>query len=81
MMRDLGHGWRALRRSPWHTAGTVGVLTIGITLTTVSFAVTDGVLFKPLPFARAAELHLVRADISTMPRSQPPAASWPAGSR
>jgi hypothetical protein len=53
---------RALARSPWYTAGVIGVLAAGITLSTVVFAVVDGVLFKSLPFARAGEVYLIRAD-------------------
>jgi predicted permease len=74
-LRDLRHGWRALRQAPWYALTTVGVLSVGIGLTTVAFAVVDGVLFKPLPFARAGELYLVRADVSTSPHLLPPAVS------
>jgi hypothetical protein len=75
-LRDLRHGWRALRQAPWYALTAVGVLSVGIGLTSVAFAVVDGGLFKPLPFARAGELYLVRADVSTSPHSQTPAVSW-----
>ena len=75
-LRDLRHGWRAVRHAPWYTLTVTSVLATGIGLTTVAFAVVDGVLFKPLPFERAGELYLVRADASTAPQAQPPAVAW-----
>jgi hypothetical protein len=65
-----------LRHAPWYTLTIIGVLAVGSGLTTVAFAIVDGVLFKPLPFDRAGELYLVRADASTAPQAQPPAVSW-----
>src|SRR5687767_5697176 len=75
-LRDLRHGSRALRHAPWYALTVTSVLAVGIGLTTVAFAVVDGVLFKPLPFARAGELYLVRADAGAAPQAQPPAVSW-----
>jgi FtsX-like permease family/MacB-like periplasmic core domain len=75
-LRDLTYGWRSLRRAPWYALSVTGVLAVGIALTTVAFAVTDGVLFKPLPFLHAGELYLVRADATAAPRIEPPAVSW-----
>ncbi len=62
---------RGLRHSPWYALGVAGVLASGITLATVVFALVDGVLFKPLPFARSAEIYLIRPDASTAPQRQP----------
>ena len=76
---------RVLRQSPWYAAAIVGVLAVGIALTTVSFAVVDGVLFKPLPFPRSHELYLLHADAASTPRAEPPpvsshhAAAWREG--
>jgi predicted permease len=53
----------------------IAVLAAGIALATTSFAVVDGVLFKPLPFPRAHELFLVRPDAASDPKVQPPPAS------
>ena len=74
-LRDLTYGWRSLRRAPWYALTVTGVLAVGIALTTVAFAVADGVLFKPLPFARSSELHLLRADATRAPRIEPPPGS------
>jgi hypothetical protein len=67
--------FRVLRQSPWYAAAIVGVLAVGIALTTVAFAVVDGVLFKPLPFDRSHDLHLLHADSASTPRLEPPAVS------
>ena len=40
---------RAVRRAPSHSAMVAGVLAIGVTAGTVTFAVVDAVLLKPLP--------------------------------
>ena len=73
---DVRQAARLWRRSPWYAAAVVGVLSIGIALTTVAFAVVDGVLFKPLPFPRSHELYLVHADAATTPRPEPPPVSF-----
>ena len=75
-LMDLRHASRVWRQSPWYVATIVGVLAVGIALTTVTFAVVDGILFKPLPFPQAHELYLVHADVGTAPRTQPPQVSW-----
>jgi predicted permease len=67
--------FRVLRQSPWYAAAIVSVLAVGIALTTVTFAVVDGVLFKPLPFNRSHDLHLLHADTVASPRREPPAVS------
>ena len=58
-MNDFRHASRALLRSPWYAATVAVVLGSGIALTTVVFALVDGVLFKPLPFLRPSELFVV----------------------
>jgi len=67
--------FRVLRQSPWYAAAIIGVLAVGIALTTVTFAVVDGVLFKPLPFNRSQDLYLLHADAVASPRREPPAVS------
>lgn len=73
---DLRDGWRALRASPWYTVTAIGILGLGLTMTTMTFAVVDGVLFKPLPYPRAHEIFLIRADASGAPLASAPAVSW-----
>jgi predicted permease len=62
---------RGLAHAPWYAFGVVGVLTAGITLATVVFALVDGVLFKPLPYSRPDEIYLIRPQASTAPQRPP----------
>jgi len=73
---SLRYAVRTLRRSPWYSATVIFVLGIGIALATVVFAVVDGVLFKPLLYARAQELFLVHAERSTAPSPSAPPVSF-----
>jgi hypothetical protein len=45
------------------TAATLGVLTLGISLTTVIFAVADPFLLKPLSYSNPAQLVLIESEI------------------
>jgi predicted permease len=47
---------RALRKSPGFSALVIAVLAVGIGANTAIFSIVDGVLLKPLPFARADRL-------------------------
>ena len=67
MGRDLRHATRSLRATPWYSAAVIAVFALGLALSTVVFAIVDGVLFKPLPYPRADELFLVRPEISHAP--------------
>ena len=71
----MGRSFRVLRQSPWYAVAIVFVLAVGIALTTVAFAVVDGVLFKPLPFNRSQDLYLLHADAVAAPRPETPAVS------
>ncbi len=54
--RDIGHGWRGLRRTPVvFTAGIV-TLALGIGAPTAIFSVVDRILFRPLPYPHHGEL-------------------------
>ena len=75
-MNDVRYAVRTLRRSPWYTATAIAVLGTGIALATVVFAVVDGVLFKPLPYPRAGELQIVRAERSNTPSASTPLVSF-----
>ena len=48
--------WRALARRPTFTLLTVVTLALGITITTTTFSVVNGVLLRPLPFPHGDRL-------------------------
>ena len=51
---------RMLRRAPWYTATVIGTIALSIALAATVFAVVDGVLFKPLPYAAPERLFHLR---------------------
>ncbi len=69
---DIVHGWRAIRARPAATLATVAVLTLGIGLVAAMFALADPYILRPMPFARAHELHSLQlrtrsqADVPTL---------------
>jgi predicted permease len=55
-MDDFRYALRRLRRSPGFAVTTTLMLALGIGATAAIFAVTDGVLLKPLPYPKADRL-------------------------
>lgn len=78
MIQDLHHTLRGLRRSPWYTATIIGVIALGMALSTTVFAVVDGVLFKPIDLPALDRLFSVRAAFRG---TQPAAAPFPVSSK
>lgn len=60
---DITHAVRSMRARPTATAATIGVLTLGISLTTVIFAIADPFLTKPLPYADPGRLVLIQCQL------------------
>jgi putative ABC transport system permease protein len=55
-LTDLRLAARSLASTPWTTAAAVLVLALGTGVNTAVFAVTYGILLRPLPYADAARL-------------------------
>ena len=72
---ELRHALRTLRRAPWYSATVVGVIAIGMALSTTVFAVVDGVLFKPLTYPQADRLVVIEPGFTDLPA--PPSSSAP----
>ncbi|HEY7611779.1 MAG TPA: ABC transporter permease [Gemmatimonadales bacterium] len=64
---DLSQAVRSLRRRPTFTALAVATLALGIGATSAIFSVVNGVLLRPLPYERPAELMLVHTRLDGVP--------------
>jgi putative ABC transport system permease protein len=62
--RDLRYAARSLRRAPWYAVTAISVIALTMALAATAFAIVDGVLFKPLPYARPHELYDVSGGYS-----------------
>ena len=86
MRDDLRFAFRQLRKNPAFAATAVLTLALGVGAAAAMFGVINGVLLSPPPYARPAELHLVRPErIDGGPYTQRPTTSqwtgWRAESR
>lgn len=77
-MAEIRQALRSLGQSRWYAGTIIAVMALCVSLSTTVFAIVDGVLFKPLPYLRPAELHLMtggyltraqRGGISVAPRN------------
>src|ERR1700716_4023162 len=62
--RDLRFALRVLIRNPTFALAALTVMALGIGATTAVFTVVRGVLLRPLPYAHADRLVVIRADSS-----------------
>lgn len=61
MVQELRHALRPLYRQPGASLAIIAMLTLGIGLTSVVFAIADGVLLEPLPYRDPAKLITARS--------------------
>ena len=64
--RDLRHAFRSLRRAPWYVATVSSVLALAMAMTVSIFAMVDGVLFAPVPYAGTDRVFAVNAGWSKL---------------
>lgn len=65
---DFRFAARSLRRSPWYATTTITVIALSMALATTVFAVVDGVLFKRLPYPKAAQLFVLQPWVAKLAR-------------
>ena len=72
MRSDLRFTWRSMKTAPWYAAAIIGVTAVTVALATTTFAIVDGVLFRPLPYPQASRLVAIEPDFATIPKPTPP---------
>ena len=71
--QDLRYVVRSLGSAPWYTATVIGVVAVPLTMAATTFAIVDGVLFRPLPYPNAAELVALKPNFNGPARVDPAA--------
>jgi putative ABC transport system permease protein len=56
LAKDIVYAWRVLRRAPGQTLLSVATIGVSIAVSTVLFALIDGVVLRPLPYPGADRL-------------------------
>ena len=61
MKSDFRFTIRSVKASPWYAGAIIGVTGVTVALATTTFAIVDGVLFRPLPYLDTAALVAIPA--------------------
>ncbi len=62
LMQDLVHAFRTIRRRPGYALAVVSTLGVGIGVNTAMFSLVNGVLLKPLPYAKGSRIVHLRQE-------------------
>ena len=79
LLRDSRHGVHLLRNSPQFTTAAIQCLALGIGGIAAMFSVFDAVLIRPLPYAGADRLVMIRdfmGKTDVLTRHNPTPAEW-----
>jgi predicted permease len=60
MLHDIKTACRQLRHTPVFTASAIAIIALAVGVNAAIFAVADGVLFRPLPYAHPDALFVIR---------------------
>ncbi len=67
MGSDLRFTLRSVKTAPWYAAAVIVVTAVTVALATTTFAIVDGVLFRPLPYPNTAALVSIGPDFAAIP--------------
>jgi putative ABC transport system permease protein len=65
LLRDVGFGWRTLRKNPAFTIAAILTLALGIGANTAIFTVTNALLLRPFPYRAPEQLVTVGSNDPT----------------
>lgn len=66
---DLRYVVRGLRAAPWYAATVIAVVAVPMAMAATTFAIVDGVLFRPLPYPNAAQIVALRPNFDGASRA------------
>jgi predicted permease len=67
MGSDCRFTLRSVKASPWYAVAVIAVTAVTLALATTTFAIVDGVLFRPLPYPDAGALVSIAPDFASVP--------------
>ena len=67
MKSDLRFTVRSMKTAPWYATAVIAVTAVTVALATTTFAIVDGVLFRPLPYPDSAALVSIEPSFAGVP--------------